>query len=307
MKILLFGCNGQVGWELQRALAPLGALTALGRQDKHGLCGDLSRPDGLRRTIARVAPDVIVNAGAYTAVDRAESEAALAERVNADAPAALAEQSRESGALLVHYSTDYVFNGGGTAPWQEQDQCAPLNVYGATKWAGEQAIRQSGCRHLVFRTSWVYAARGTNFLATMLRLAGEKETLQVVADQTGAPTGAELIADVTAQAIVHTCREPRLGGTYHLAAAGETTWYGYARLIAAAAREMGRPVTVADDDIQPVDSKAFATAARRPHNSRLSCRKLEAAFGLHMPQWECGVRRVIAEMSRTESRHKEHA
>ncbi|MBP8138632.1 MAG: dTDP-4-dehydrorhamnose reductase, partial [Alicycliphilus sp.] len=202
MKILLLGKNGQLGWELQRSLAPLGELVALDRRGAPGLCGDLGEPDGLAATVRALRPDVIVNAAAYTAVDRAESEPDLARRINAHAPAALAREAAACGALLLHYSTDYVFHGQGQRPWAEDDPTGPLNVYGQTKLAGEQAIVQAGCRHLILRTSWVHAARGGNFARTMLRLARQQPRLTVIDDQWGAPTGAELIADVSAHAIV---------------------------------------------------------------------------------------------------------
>ncbi len=236
MKILLFGKNGQVGWELQRALAPLGELVALDRQGQEGLCGDLTAPEGLRRTVATVKPQVVVNAAAYTAVDRAESEPELAGRINTEAPGVLAGATREQNALYVDYSTDYVFDGGGHTPWREDEPSAPLNVYGETKWQGEEAIRRANPRHLIFRTQWVFAARGSNFLLTMLRLATERDQLKVVDDQFGAPTSAELIADVTAHAIRAVVQDASLTGTYNLAARGVTTWHGYARHAIRAAR-----------------------------------------------------------------------
>jgi len=296
MKILLFGRNGQVGWELQRALAPLGELVALDRRGRDGLCGNLSDLAGLRRTVAEVRPQVVVNAAAYTAVDQAESEPELAAMINAEAPGVLAEATKEQNAVLVHYSTDYVFDGRGERPWQEDDSAAPQNVYGRTKWEGERAMREANPNHLILRTQWVYAARGRNFLATMLRLAGEREQLQVVDDQFGAPTGAELIADVTAHAVRETLAKPGLAGTYHLAASGVTSWHGYARFLIEAAREAGQPVRVADEAILPVGSDAFATPAKRPHNSRLSLDRIESAFGLRMPDWREGVARTIKEL-----------
>ena len=238
MKVLLLGKNGQVGWELQRSLAPLGELVALDRHSTlaDGGCGDLNDLDGLRETVARLRPDVIVNAAAHTAVDKAESEPELARTLNTLAPGALAEASHAVGALLVHYSTDYVFDGSGTAPWTEAAATGPLSVYGQTKLEGEQRIAAAAARHLIFRTSWVYAARGGNFAKTMLRLAQERERLTVIDDQYGAPTGAELIADVTAHAIRQALRDNACGGTYNLAAAGETTWNGYARFVIESAR-----------------------------------------------------------------------
>ena len=296
MKILLLGSNGQVGWELQRALAPLGPVIALPRGGAQGLCGDLGRPEELSVTVRKVAPDVIVNAAAYTAVDQAESEPEQAEAVNAIAPAMLSHEARALGAWLVHYSTDYVFDGSGSRPWRESDQTDPLNVYGRTKDQGELAIRESGCRHLIFRTSWVYASRGRNFIRTMLRLAAERDVLQVIDDQHGAPTGAALIADVTAQALPIATRQPDLGGLYHLAAAGETTWYGYARRVIEQARKIGWPIKVTAQAISPVSTDAFPAKARRPGNSRLDCSRLEQAFGLRMPPWQVGVDHALAEV-----------
>lgn len=295
MKILLFGKNGQVGWELQRSLMPLGELIALGRDDHGDLCGDLTDLDGLRRTVADVAPDVIVNAAAYTAVDRAESEPQLAAQVNAEAPGVLAQAASQQDALLVHYSTDYVFDGEGERPWQEEDAAAPINVYGRTKWEGEEAIRSAGGRHLILRTQWVYAARGSNFLLTMLRLAAERERLQVVGDQFGAPTSAELIADVTAHVLRRAATDAELPGTYHLAARGVTSWHGFASYAIARAREGGWPVRVPEAQIESIATEAFPTAAKRPHNSRLAVDRIEQAFGLPMPPWQAGVDRVVAE------------
>jgi len=296
MKILLLGSNGQVGWELSRALAPLGELIALNRHSKNGVCGDLSRLDLLRDSVRAIAPDVIVNAAAYTAVDRAESEPDLAALINALAPQVLAEEAAALGAWVVHYSTDYVFDGSGTAPRYETDSTAPLNVYGHTKRDGELTILASGCQHLIFRTSWVYAARGNNFIHTMLRLAREKDSLQVIDDQFGAPTGAELIADVTALALRQGLSQDRESGLYHLAAAGETTWFEYARHVIARARNAGWPVRVADEAIVPVTTDAFSTAAVRPRNSRLNTQRLQSTFGLRMPDWRVGVDRALDEI-----------
>ena len=295
MKVLLLGKNGQVGWELQRALAPLGELVALGRQGAGGLCGDLGDAEGLRATVREVRPDVIVNAAAYTAVDRAESEPELAEAVNGVAPGVLAEEAAALGALLVHYSTDYVFEGEGERPWQEDDPTAPVNVYGMSKWQGEEAVRAANPFHLILRTQWVYAARGKNFLSTMLRLAAERDRLQVVDDQFGTPTHAELIADVTAHAMRGVLVQPSLAGTYHLAAQGVTTWHGYAQYAIGVARELGWPTRVQDKAIVAVDTSAFPTPARRPHNSRLALDKIEQAFDLRMPDWRDGVIRTIEE------------
>lgn len=296
MKILLFGRTGQVGWELQRSLAPLGELVALATKSE-GLCGDLANADGLRETIARVRPDVIVNAAAYTAVDKAESEPDRAMAVNGTAPGVMAQAARELGALLVHYSTDYVFDGSGERPWVETDATAPLGVYGATKLEGERAIAAAGGRHLIFRTSWVYAARGGNFAKTMLRLAKEREELTVVDDQFGAPTGAELLADVTSHAVRACLREPALCGLYHLAAAGTTNWHGYARHVVGFAKSLGAELRAGPEAVKPVPSSQFKTAAKRPHNSRLDTRKLQEAFGLLLPPWQQGVERMLTEVT----------
>jgi dTDP-4-dehydrorhamnose reductase len=289
VKLLLLGKDGQVGWELQRALAPLGEVIAWGRADL-----DLADPAQVRRRAAEVAADVIVNAAAYTAVDRAETEPAFAEAINRDAPAALAEAARECGAWLIHYSTDYVFDGSGSRPWREDDPTEPLSVYGRTKRDGEDAVRASGCRHLLLRTSWVYGSRGGNFAKTMLRLAAERDALRVVADQIGAPTGADLIADVTAHLI--RARTPERSGTYHLAAAGETSWHGYARHVITAARAAGRPLRVADEAIEAIPTRDYPLPAQRPLNSRLETRKLRDTFDLTLPDWRRGVDRLVAEI-----------
>lgn len=295
MKILLLGKDGQVGWELQRSLAPLGEVLALNSRSE-GFCGDLADLPGLARTVQDWAPDVIVNAAAYTAVDKAESEREQAFRVNAEAVGVLAEAAAASGALLVHYSTDYVFPGQGVTPWRETDDVGPLNVYGQSKLAGEQAIQASGCKHLIFRTCWVYAARGNNFARTMLRLASERDTLGVIDDQFGAPTGAELIADVTAHAIVATRRDAALSGLYHLAAAGETTWCGYARFVLEQAAAAGVALKVSAEAVNALTTDAYPTPAKRPANSRLDTHKLEKAFGLRLPEWQQGVARMLTEI-----------
>ena len=294
MRILLFGKRGQVGWELQRSLAPLGTIVALDREGDGQLCGDFTKLDGLAACVRAVAPDVIVNAAAHTAVDKAEAEPALARTLNALAPGVLAEEASRLGAWLVHYSTDYVFDGSGERPWQENDATAPLSVYGQSKLAGEQAVAACG-KHLIFRTSWVYAARGNNFARTMLRLAGERDRLQVIADQIGAPTGAELLADVTAQALRSVRRQPQLAGLYHLAAAGETSWHGYARHVVDFARQAGESIRVAPSAIEAVPSSAYPLPAPRPLNSRLDTRKLQTAFDLCLPDWRVGVDRMLAE------------
>jgi dTDP-4-dehydrorhamnose reductase len=295
MKILLFGKGGQVGWELQRSLAPLGEVVALDA-DSTDLCGDFTNPSGLADTVARVRPDVIVNAAAHTAVDKAESEPDLARAINAHAPGVLAQVASDLGAWLVHYSTDYVFDGSGARPWTEGDAAAPLNVYGQTKLEGEQLIAAHCGRHLIFRTSWVYAARGGNFARTMLRLAQERERLSVIDDQVGAPTGADLLADVTAHAILHVMRRPEDAGLYHLVAGGETSWHGYARHVIAEAQRVQPGLRITARDIDPVPTLAFPTPARRPHNSRLDTSRLRATFGLTLPAWQQGVNRMLAEI-----------
>lgn len=285
-----------MGWELQRSLAPLGPVTALTRHGENGLSGDLADPEALAATVKSLKPDVIINAAAYTAVDRAESEPEQARLINAQAPARLADVAKSINALLVHYSTDYVFDGSKTTPWKESDTPSPINVYGQTKLEGEEAIRQSGCRHMILRTSWVYAARGHNFIHTMLRLAREKESLKVINDQTGAPTGAELIADVTAHAIRYAENEANLSGTYHLSASGETSWWNYARLVINTAASSGMQLRVALDGIEPVSSEDFPTEAARPRNSRLDTSKLRNTFNLNLPSWEHGVLRAVREI-----------
>jgi dTDP-4-dehydrorhamnose reductase len=294
MKILLLGKNGQVGWELQRSLAPLGQVLALDSKSQD-YCGDLNDLQGLAATVQRFAPDVIVNAAAYTAVDKAESEPEQALRVNAQAPAVLAAEAQKLNALLIHYSTDYVFAGDGQTPWQESDPVGPLSVYGATKLQGEQAIQASGCAHLILRTSWVYAARGNNFAKTMLRLAQERDSLNVIDDQFGTPTGADLLADVTAHAIRAMHLNPQLSGVYHLAAAGETTWYRYARFVLEHAQTAGVQLKVAPDAVGALTTAAYPTPAKRPCNSRLNTQKLQNAFSLRLPEWQDGVARMLIE------------
>ena len=295
MNILLFGKGGQVGWELQRSLAVLGHVTALDH-DSTDHCGDFANPEGIAATVRALKPDVIVNAAAHTAVDKAESEPELARLLNATTPGVLAREAAALGAWLVHYSTDYVFDGSGTRPWVEADTPAPLSVYGRTKLEGEQLIQQSGAKHLILRTSWVYAARGGNFAKTMLRLAQERERLTVIDDQWGAPTGAELLADVTAHAIRHLQQRPQDAGLYHLVAGGETTWHAYASHVIAKARELApdRPWKV--QRMAAVPTSAFPTPAQRPHNSRLNTERLQQTFGLRLPHWQAGVDRMLQEI-----------
>ena len=294
MKILLTGKNGQVGWELQRALAPLGEVIALGRERM-----DLSSPDVICAAIRDARPEVIVNAAAYTAVDRAETEQDLALRINGAAPGIMAEEAKRAGALLVHYSTDYVFDGAKDGWYVEGDRPNPLNAYGRSKLAGEEAIRGSGCHHLIFRTSWVYAARGSNFARTMLRLAGERPELRVVDDQVGAPTWARSIAEWTARALgtgqegLAAARER--SGLYHMTAAGAVSWHGFARaLFEEAARQLPgfrAPALV------PIPASQYPLPARRPANSRLSCARFTGAFGLTQPPWEEALRASLREIA----------
>lgn len=297
-KILLLGRGGQVGWELQRSLAPLGEVIALDF-DSNDYCGDFTNLAGLTATVRTIAPDFIVNAGAHTAVDKAEAEPELVRTINALAPGALANVAKEVGAWLVHYSTDYVFDGSGDKPWLETDVPAPLSVYGRTKLEGEQLISASGCKHLIFRTSWVYAARGGNFAKTMLKLAQERDVLKVINDQTGAPTGAELLADVTAHALRQAAAQFAAGhdlsGLYHLAAGGQTTWFDYANHVLSHAKQAQYAIKIVASSVVPVPTSAFQTAAKRPLNSRLDTNKIQSTFGLTLPHWTIGVNRMLTE------------
>jgi dTDP-4-dehydrorhamnose reductase len=296
MKILLFGCNGQVGWELQRSLGPLGDVVALGSSVQGGLCGDFTDPAGVARTIRELRPQVIVNAAAYTAVDKAESEPERAALVNAVTPGVIAEAAADVNAWLVHYSTDYVFDGSGERPWREEDATGPLSVYGHTKLDGEIRIRAAHAEHLILRTSWVYGARGGNFAKTMLKLARERDSLKVIDDQFGAPTGADLLADVTAHAVRSLVAGSGQPGTYHVAASGETTWNRYARFVLERARQAGQTLRVNPDQVEAIATSAFPTPARRPHNSRLDSSRFMTTFGLALPWWEQGVDRMLKEV-----------
>jgi dTDP-4-dehydrorhamnose reductase len=291
MKILLLGGSGQLGWELQRSLVPLGQVVA-----PDARAADLADPAALADLVAQLRPAVVVNAAAYTAVDRAQSEPQRAQLLNAQAPGALARACARTGAWLVHYSTDYVFDGSGTRPWTEEDTPAPLNVYGHSKLEGERLVAADCERHLLLRTSWVYAARGGNFARTMLRLARERDALDVVDDQVGAPTGAELVADVTAHALRRALDQPDVAGLYHLVAGGETSWHGYARFVLAQAQAAGVALRAGPQAVRPVSSASFATAARRPLNSRLATGKLQRAFGLQLPQWQLPLARTLTEI-----------
>lgn len=294
MSILLIGKNGQVGFELQRSLAPLGPVVALGSAE----C-NLSQPESIRQAVRRHRPTIIVNAGAYTAVDRAETERDLAFAINGTAPGILGAEASAIGALVVHYSTDYVFDGHGTRPYRETDPTAPQSAYGRSKLEGEVQLAAATPRHLILRTSWVVGVHGTNFAKTMLRLAAERDELHVVDDQIGAPTSASLIADCTAHMI-----RPFLGherqafpsGIYHLAAGGETSWHGYARHIIARARQAGRPLRVSPDHVIPIRSTDYPTQARRPHNSRLDTTRLREAFGLTLPDWREGLDHILQQI-----------
>lgn len=293
MNILLFGKTGQVGWELQRALAPLGKVIALDLHTQE-YCGDFSNPEGVAETVRRIKPDVIVNAAAHTAVDKAESERDFAQLLNATSVEAIAKEAAAIGAWLVHYSTDYVFPGDGVTPWSEDDATGPLNTYGETKLAGEVAVQKYCPKHLIFRTSWVYAGKGNNFAKTMLRLAKDREELSIINDQFGAPTGAELLADCTAHAIRTALSKPEVAGLYHLVASGSTTWFDYANLVFAEAQI--NDFKLALKKTLPVATSAYPTPARRPNNSRLDNRKFQDTFNLTLPSWDIGVKRMLAEL-----------
>jgi dTDP-4-dehydrorhamnose reductase len=301
-KILLLGPDGQVGWELQRSLAPLGEIRILGRAQV-----DLEKPNLLRACVQECAPDVIVNAAAYTAVDRAESEPDVAMRVNGDAVRVLAEEAEKSGALLVHYSTDYVFDGTSAGPYSEEDEPNPLSVYGRTKLYGERAIQATGCKHLIFRTSWIYGLHGGNFAKTMLRLAKEREELKVVDDQVGAPTSAELIADVTALCLGFVTRRLqqetfKAYGIYHVTASGHTSWHGYAKFLVETAVALGTQLRLPVENIYPISSLEYPSQAKRPGNSRLATDKLKAVFALDMPHWQTDLRRFIVDLTAANAR-----
>ena len=293
-RILLLGADGQLGWELRRALLPLGELVPMGRAQ-----ADLGDAPALRALLSGLRPQVVVNAAAYTAVDRAQSEPEAAQRVNAEAPALLADYAAASGAWLLHYSTDYVFDGSGTRPWREDDEPRPLSVYGSSKLDGERAIRASGCAHLILRTSWVFAARGANFARTMVRLAGERDSLRVVADQVGAPTSAELIADLSALALHRLLREPERArtnaGLYHLSSRGSTSWHGYACHVLEHVARRGMRLRCEASRVQAIGSADYPVPAPRPANSRLDCQALEAWLGVWLPPWQPQVERMLDE------------
>ncbi len=295
MKILLFGKNGQVGWELQRSLLPLGDLIALDRNSPE-LCGDLTNLKGIAGTIQKVAPNIIINAAAYTNVDKAEEEQDLACTINTEAPSILANEAKKLNAWFVHYSTDYVFDGNGNHLKKECDSTAPLNVYGKTKRDGEELISTSNCHHLIFRTSWVYGAHGNNFIRTMLRLGKERDNLKVVNDQIGTPTGAELLADITAHTVRTALQHPEVSGLYHLAANGCTSWHAYARLIFEQAQKLGSELKIQPNQLISIPSNEFPTLAKRPLNSRLNTQNLQTTFNINLPSWETPVRRTVTEI-----------
>lgn len=299
MKILLFGANGQVGWQLRRSLAPLGEVVALDRSSQP-LCGDLSDAAGVAASVAAVGPRVVVNAAAYTAVDRAEDEPELAFAINGTACGALAAAAAKAGAWLVHFSSDYVYDGSGNRPWRESDPTGPLGVYGRSKLDGDVAIATATPLHLILRTSWVFDSWGQNFAKSILKAAATREDLTVVADQWGAPTRAALIADVTAHALrsIAAATEPaRYAGVYHLAAGGFTNWHEYATFLLSEARSRGLPVRVAPDRVRPIASADYPVRATRPKNSRLDTTRLKEVFGLSLPPWQGGVRAVVAELA----------
>ncbi|WP_145338947.1 dTDP-4-dehydrorhamnose reductase [Pantoea sp. PSNIH1] len=293
MHILLFGKTGQVGWELQRALAPLGKITALSTRSTEW-CGDLTQPEEIRKSIQNLRPDIIVNAAAYTAVDKAESEPDLAELINSTSVKVMAEEAKNLNAILIHYSTDYVYSGEGHNRWRESDKPEPRNVYGKTKLSGEQAITAADIQYLIFRTSWVYASRSNNFIKTMLRLGSEKEALSIINDQIGAPTGAALIADITAHALRMIQANPELRGIYNLAAAGEASWFDYASLIFTESEKYSTGLKI--KKLSPIKTAEYITPAKRPLNSRLDLTKIERSFNLTLPHWQNGVRYAINEI-----------
>ncbi|MDB5790399.1 MAG: dTDP-4-dehydrorhamnose reductase [Massilia sp.] len=297
MKILLTGKDGQVGFELQRALAPLGSVAAVGRAS----C-DLANEPALRALVREVRPDVIVNAAAYTAVDQAESDQAMAFAINSAAPRILGEEAARAGALVLHFSTDYVFNGEQDRPYTERDRPDPRNVYGLSKYQGELALAEACARHLILRTSWVLGVHGRNFARTMLRLGRERDALGVVADQHGAPTSAALLADLCAHLLrQYGQRQDFPFGTYHVAASGTTTWYDYARFVLGAAGAAGKPLNAGADAVRALETQAYPTPARRPRSSRLDTALFCTTFGLRLPPWEEGVQHVLQQILESDS------
>jgi dTDP-4-dehydrorhamnose reductase len=293
VKIVLFGMNGQVGWELQRSLAALGEVVSVGRHNSTTKA-DFLNPNSVSQIVREVKPNVIVNAAAYTAVDAAEVDVDNVTKANSTTPGVLASEAKAHGALLVHYSTEYVFDGKSEQRWLETDSTAPLNVYGATKLEGERLIAESNCQHLILRTSWVYASRGKNFLKTMVKLIQERDELSVVSDQIGAPTGAALLADLTAHAICATKKNSKLGGLYHVAASGQTSWFDYACYIAKQIRIRKPNAKIAN--VVPVLSSAYLQRAQRPKNSRLNTEKFQKNFNLNLPDWKLGIDYSLSEI-----------
>ena len=294
MRILLTGKNGQLGFELSRSLAPLGDIRAVDIAE----C-NLADEQSIRRLVQDLRPTIIVNPAAFTAVDKAENDSGAARAINADAPGILGEEAAKIGAWVVHYSTDYVFDGRQRDAYRENDQANPLNIYGRTKYDGELALACANPRHLILRTSWVVGAHGNNFAKTVLRLAAERDTLSIVADQSGSPTSASLLADVTAHIVRQYQREGSQGfpyGTYHLAAAGETNWFEYARFVLTRAIDAGRSLKIQPADIRPITTDEYPTAARRPANSRLDTSLLRETFGLQLPHWQLGVDHILQQV-----------
>ncbi|MEY4640290.1 MAG: hypothetical protein RLZZ227_284 [Pseudomonadota bacterium] len=289
--ILLFGAEGQVGWELQRSLSLHGSVVPLTRAEV-----SLADAGALRAAIRNVRPEFIVNAAAYTAVDRAETEAELAFAINAAAPAIMAEEARAAGIAMVHYSSDYTYDGNKQGPYLETDATNPQSVYARSKLAGDEAVLASGARAIILRTSWVYGARGANFLRTILRLASERESLRVVSDQVGAPTSAELLADVTAQLLPHLRKESTRADLFHCTAAGATSWHGYATFIVEEALKLKAGFKLAPEKIEAIPTEQYTVPAPRPKNSRLDCTRLQQAFGLPLPHWQLHVRRTLREL-----------
>ncbi|WP_315718573.1 MULTISPECIES: dTDP-4-dehydrorhamnose reductase [unclassified Bradyrhizobium] len=288
MRLLVFGKNGQVGTELQRILPANRNVTLAGRSD-----ADFSRPDSVRAFLADRSPDVIINAAAYTNVDRAEDEPEQARAINVDAVCALAEFARSRGIWLIHYSTDYVFDGVSSSPYVEMSKTNPLGVYGLTKRQGEIAIEHSGCQHLIFRTTWLHAPHGVNFIRTILQLARVRDHLRIVADQIGSPTGADIVANVTARALEHILAREVRSGIYHLSCTGATTWYGYARYLLEVASRCGEKLACSPEAVVPITSADYGSRARRPLNSRLDSTKLIQQFGVSLPDWRAGVERTV--------------
>lgn len=291
MRFLIVGGSGQVGWELQRSLAPLGDVVVLPRAAL-----DLGDPGGVAQAMDRHRPDTVVNAAAYTAVDDAEAQPELADAINHRAVDTLARLAAHRNCWLVHYSSDYVFDGHGTDPFGETHPTGPLNVYGRSKLAGDEAILASGCRHLILRTSWVHASRGKNFVRSILKLARERDGMRIVADQRGAPTSAELIADITAHVLPKAHEDEATSGTYHVVAAGETSWHEIAQVVVTEARRLGADLKLSPEAIEPIGSSEYPTPATRPLNSRLETKKLRETFEISLPDWRPGIKRTVAEL-----------